>query len=363
MKVLFSTELLVSTTKTGNIKCWQGHVSQEGENFFTYSSYHQVLSNGEKSVVQNSDYYPVISTNVGRSNERSGLEQAKFNIIADMKLKQDKGYTIFGIESFNQIKSLPMLANKFGKMTGKYIKNPCYQRKENGFRLLMCDKKAWSRNGKDLGESFPHLLIDTKGVILDGELLLPEGYTFQETCEAIKKFRETSLLLEYRVFDIVDTTKTFSERYSYLLENFSNTSGIKIVDTYVDTLDKAPEYLDRFIKEGFEGLIIRDLDSYYEVNHRSQYLVKYKNFLDEEFKIVGVFEGSGGMSGCAIFTCELPNGSTVDCVPKGTIEYKKELWNRREELIGQYLTIRFQCYTDEGSLLFPVGISIRSEIE
>jgi ATP-dependent DNA ligase len=362
MEIVFSTDLLTSNTKSGNIKCWQGHVSQEGENFFTYSSYYQILSNGEKSVVQNSDYYPVISTNVGRSNERSGLEQAKFNIIADMKLKQDKGYVIEGNEN-PPMTILPMLANKFGKMTGKYIKNPCYQRKENGFRLLMCNKKAWSRNGKELGESFPHLLIDTKGVVLDGELLLPEGYTFQETCEAIKKTRETSLLLEYRVFDIVDTTKTFSERYQYLLDNFSNIPGIKIVETYIDTLDKAPEYLNRFIQEGFEGLIIRDLNSYYEVNHRSQYLVKYKNFLDAEFKIVGVSEGQGGMAGCAILTCELPNGNTVDCVPKGTIEYKKELWDRKEELIGKYLTIRFQCYTDEGSLLFPVGLCLRDEIE
>lgn len=364
MKLIHSTDILESVTKNKNKKYWQGHVSQDGEttNYYTSSSYWQILSNGDKSIIQHSQYNFAEPTNVGRINERNSREQAFFNIESDFKSKQDEGYLVEGSDQkFDKI--LPMLCKTYSKKhVEKYIKNPYHSPKLDGWRLSMCDKSAQSRNGKPvIDDAIKHLLINTNGDILDGELMLPYPYTFQETCESIKKRNDNSYKLEYHIFDLIDTTMPFKDRHKYISDKYSHFPNFKIVDAIPDSLSKCDYYLNKFIDQGYEGSIIRDGNSLYEVNTRSNYLVKYKNFLDAEFEIVDVKQGTGSMEGCAIFTCKTENG-TVDCVPKGTFEYKKDLYHRRNSLIGKYLTIKFQGYTDDKSLRFPVGIGIREDL-
>lgn len=110
--------------------------------------------------------------------------------------------------------------------------------------------------------------------------------------------------------------------------------------------------------EGYEGSIIRNVDGKYEASFRSHDLIKYKDWYDAEFLIVGVKEGKGKFKGCAIYTCQV-RSNLFDCTSPGTLEEKKEAWNNRESAIGKSLTVKYQEFTKEGIPRFPTAVAIR----
>jgi hypothetical protein len=113
------------------------------------------------------------------------------------------------------------------------------------------------------------------------------------------------------------------------------------------------------VASGYEGTIIRDPQGKYEIGHRSPSLLKLKDFQDGEFKIVGFKQGSGSFSNSIIFTCEAENGNTFDVLPEGTMEHRAELWNRRDEFLHKFLTVRYQTLTNDKVPQFPIGVTIR----
>ena len=86
---------------------------------------------------------------------------------------------------------------------------------------------------------------------------------------------------------------------------------------------------------------------------------KYKEFMEEEFKIIGFHEGTGDEKGIVIWECETPDKKQFSVRPKGTREIRKELYDNGDKYIGKLLTVIFQEYTNDGIPRFPVGKSIR----
>jgi DNA ligase-1 len=113
------------------------------------------------------------------------------------------------------------------------------------------------------------------------------------------------------------------------------------------------------LKEGYEGIMVRDLNGPYEINKRSKYLQKFKEFMEEEFKIIGYHDGTGDEKGAVIWDCEISSDKNVSVRPRGTFESRKKLFLEAEKYIGKKLTVIFQGYTEDGSLRFPVGKAIR----
>ena len=72
--------------------------------------------------------------------------------------------------------------------------------------------------------------------------------------------------------------------------------------------------------------MIRDKAGPYEPNKRSKYLQKYKEIMEEEFKIIGFHEGTGDEKGIVIWECETPDKKQFSVRPKGTREIRKELY-------------------------------------
>ena len=112
---------------------------------------------------------------------------------------------------------------------------------------------------------------------------------------------------------------------------------------------KTHEELDKVLKAalylGYEGIVI----------YTGKELLKYKPFFDEEFEITGCIQGKGKLEGL-LGTLECDNFK----VPmNGTYEYLFSLWVGREDLIGKFVTVRYQNKTKNGIPRFPRGISIR----
>lgn len=286
----------------------------------------------------------------------------------------------------------PMLANTFSfdtynkKSRAFKISFPSYiQKKYDGIRCIsyLKDDKVIleSRKGIEfqnfgkLKDQLHGLLIKLpKNFYFDGEL-----YTDKLDFEVIsglirlheKKITQKDVdsinEIEYHIYDFVDLdneTIIYKDRYKYLTDfltsNINNKSLCKTVDTIlVEKLEDIKTYHDNFVKDGYEGIMIRDMNGIYEVNKRSKYLQKFKEFLEEEFKIVGFHEGSSDEKGSVVWNCVTKDNQEFSVRPKGTFESRKKLFDEGDKYIGKLLTVIFQEYSAEGIPRFPVGKGIR----
>ena len=116
---------------------------------------------------------------------------------------------------------------------------------------------------------------------------------------------------------------------------------------------------ERFLEDGYEGTIIRNMHGPYE-NKRSYHLQKYKDFIDSEFPIVGIEEGRGKLAGhVGNFVCEY-KGNTFGVKLKGSTEFLKECYENHELWKDKWMSVKFQGYTSTNFVpRFPVGLKIR----
>ena len=368
MKIVHSTPVLQSTTRTGKAKFWQGHVVCDvtGQ-WHTQTSYWQTNNDGSSSAIQFSDPYCVYPKNVGRSNETSAEQQAHLEIGRDFKKQKDKGYAEVGQES--DVLPLPMLAHKFSDRGHKVTWPAFVQPKLNGQRMLFDGEQGWSRGGKlIIPECIAHIKEEIgelpPGVILDGELILPDNPLLQMTMTAIKKFRpELSPTLLYWVYDIVDPTRPFSERFE-TLKSLVPLGPSHIILTSTAEVESPSDVLfhhSQFVDYGYEGSMVRfDLGGY-DIGHRNNQLQKVKDFVDGEFEVLSIIEGEGRFKGAAIFECRATETQTFTVCPEGDMDYRRDLYNRREEILSttKYLTVRYQELSKDGVPIFPVGVSLR----
>ena len=343
-----------------------------------------------------------VGKNLGKKNETTPLQQAINEAQSDWKKKTEAGgmtekkpeAELAGVkadsdkESVKSVKSKPsaeknakeatnaggvphpMLAHDYNKR-GKDIKFPCYaQRKLDGVRCLAISGKGlYSRTGK----AFPHMdhiraEINSlpKGTILDGELY-SDTLNFQEIVglvkkETIKDADKPKMTQIYLcVYDTVQDG-TNEQRNAWLADLFKTHKfkALRLLPTDVaNNLDDVKRLHAEYVADGYEGLILRNKAGLYKVGHRSADLQKYKEFKDDEYKIVGFKEGDGIEKGCVIWVCETKDKKPFSVRPRGTHEQRAEAFKAASKAIGKKLTVRFQELTEDGIPRFPVGLAIR----
>ncbi len=173
--------------------------------------------------------------------------------------------------------------------------------------------------------------------------------------------------IDFHVYDMVnisnaDLESPFRQRWDRLrsMIDWPRLKKCKLVETLtVDTPDQIKPLHDRFVAEGFEGIMLRDADGPYQINKRSKYLQKYKEFMDDEFRIVGFHEGSGNEKGAVVWDCVTKDGQPFAVRPRGTFDARKLLFQDAASYIGKWLTVIFQEYSTDGIPRFPVGKGIR----
>ena len=116
---------------------------------------------------------------------------------------------------------------------------------------------------------------------------------------------------------------------------------------------------EKFVGEGWEGTMLRLHGLGYKINQRTNQLLKLKDFLEEEFKVVNVIDGKGKFVGASIFLCETPEGKIFETSPVGTMDYRRDLFQKKDEVIGTYWTVRFQAYTKDKIPQFGRAINQR----
>lgn len=368
--ILERSDIYKCLNTKNNYKYWCIEILEDTEsNVYTRQEYWQQKNDGTDSLHQYSVPKLIKPKNVGKKNETSPLEQARNEVVSSIQKELDKGYFLEGEETVQLLK--PMLALKY-VLGSKSVVWPSYiQPKHDGIRCLHNNNQFWTRLGKEIDSSITsHIKVNTADYILDGELMLPYPYSFQESIRAIKKYREdTTPQLVYYVYDCYipdNPSAPFKERWKFLnfLFAYQELQSVQLVNTKL--VHSEEEFISEHttnVSSNYEGSMLRSVDGIYAVNHRSKSLLKYKNREDDDFLIVDVIEGEGSFKECAMFVCQTTNGGTFTVVPKGSIEYKKELYQSKEAHIGKYLKVSYFGYTEDGVPKFGVGIGVRDELE
>ena len=320
--------------------------------------------------------------NIGKKNETTPVQQATSEARASWIKMKESGYSEAIKEEVDNAASvrgkgiaadvpLPMLAHEYQKRGKGFPFPQCFtQPKLDGTRCVgIPGRGLFSRLRKTIPH-MEHILAELNRIpshlILDGELYTNE-LTFQEIVGLVKKETlkvgdlEKQIKIKYHVYDIIDSTMTYEERLQELSSLWLTHTFEHIYMVPTHRCGSEAEMKTQhgiFVQQGYEGIMLRASKGLYK-NVRSVDLLKYKEFFDDEYEVVGFKEGEGGEKGCVLWTCKTEKGDIFHCRPRGTHEERAELYQKGAAYIGKKLTVRFQELTDDGIPRFPVGIAFR----
>ena len=275
-------------------------------------------------------------------------------------------------------------ANHEKKIQGKKLLEP----KLDGVRVLTvidADNRTvvqYTRNGKVL-ENFSHITegllahIDNfeRSFVLDGEIV---SSSFQALMKQVHRKdnvkADDAVLMLFDILPLSEFKKGKSilgqRRRSKFLENFKGTfdlvGNIGIVpQTEVDLADFTGELLfkefnKQAIADGYEGIMIKDVDAVYECKRSASWL-KQKPFIEVSLEVTNVEEGTGRNEGRlgALVCSGVDDGKQilVNCGSGFSDSDRSEFWDSRDSLTGQIVEVRADAVTQNQdgtySLRFP----------
>jgi DNA ligase-1 len=174
-------------------------------------------------------------------------------------------------------------------------------------------------------------------------------------------------LIKYHIFDYFDSKgskQIYSERRKKLEQMFKNNKFEYLVivpEFIVNSKEEVYDYLNKFTKDGYEGVVIRNLNFLYSQNRISD-VQKLKKFQDAEYKIIDAVNGKGRAKDSIIFILETEDGKQFRAVYKGSIEQREKLYKEKDKIIGKMATVNFQELTNTGIPRFGVVKDIRNYV-
>lgn len=342
--------------------------------------------------------------------KRTVSEQARLEYNSHLKKYTDKGYKLLpssikinnavaveafveehlgnGVTDSNGFKK-HMLAKQADKVATSVFDKIKYwygSRKIDGVRCSFYWKdgevRTASRGGGDYDASTSFMRHNPKliqffeehpDIVLDGELY-KHGKSLQQISGAARLEKDTAGMdwLEYYIYDVMDSTKTFEERLDILHditdelnlgfnpEREWDDGELKFQIVPQETVvgwANIQKLHDKYVGEGFEGIVIRDPSKVYNFGGRTNAMIKVKMYKDAEFEIVGYSEGLRPED--MVFVCKTKEGKEFEAKPMGTRELKWEYLDRMDEIIGKMATVKYFYLSDEGCPLQPVLKCIR----
>jgi DNA ligase-1 len=337
--------------------------------------YYEVSHGVKDGKMQVNRVYIHSGKNMGRSNETDAATQCLLEAHALHKKQQDrKGYSN-NPQQVSKTKIAPMLAKKFQDEQHN-ISYPCAVQPKldgvrtiahitkNGVKLLSRQNKAFVGLDHITNELAP-LYKKYGEIYLDGELF-SKDLTFQEIASLTRKsvnLTDESQKIQYWVYDIINSD-TFHQRYITWSNIILGMTHVKPTPTHI-VKDEACIHAKHkvYIGSKFEGSMVRNLSSSYKCGARSSDLLKYKDFLDDEFEIIGFKKGKGKFENIPTFLMKTKEGYEFEGVPTGTQEYRKQLCDNAKSYIGKLATVRFFEYTTGENPVprFPVIVDIERD--
>lgn len=339
---------------------------------------------------------------------RNLWQQIKLEFDHLVKEKLDKGYKLiekdpesYSEEELNEILGevitaqngvpKPMLAKSYDKITNNRVYDKQYyaSRKIDGLRCLIYlgedgELHTLSRGAMNYDAamfdilSHPKLIQlfkDNPNLIMDGECY-HHGMSLQKL-NSVARTQVTAVdyeVLQFYWYDIVDLQLPFYERLEKM-ESIRNSLDLtfdpeKTFDDGELRIQFVPQELvsgwdnikilhDKYVSEGWEGVVIRLEDCPYKPNSRTNNMIKVKSYKDSEFLVIGYELGLRGSEDMT-FRCITEDGKEFLAKPWGDRDLKEYYVENFEwEFKNKYATIKYFYYSDDGTPLQPSLKSFR----
>lgn len=263
--------------------------------------------------------------------------------------------------------------------------------KLDGVRCLIIDGVAMSRSMKPIPNLYVQKLFGKKEFNgLDGELIVGPANAkdaYRQTMIGVMT-KEGKPNAKFHVFDDYLALGSFKRRLEHVQDRlFRHWEHLKIVQHFhVRDTDELFKHENRFVENGYEGLMIRCPTGPYKHGRSTEtegYLLKLKRFADGDAKIeavqqfmsnkneakinaLGHLERSSHKANKvareklgALNVSDLKTGVVFQIGSGFTEADRVKLWKDRKKLIGQIVTYKYQPAGGKDKPRFPVFIGFR----
>ena len=281
-------------------------------------------------------------------------------------------------------------ANHESKVSGKKLLEP----KLDGVRVLTivdCEARTvvqYSRNGKEL-VNFPHITegllahIDDfdRSFVLDGEII---STSFQALMKQVHRKSDADASdAVLMLFDLLPLSEfkagkstlgqkrrtAFLKQFKGVFDKVSNIGLVPQVEVDLESTVGQMQFIEfnkDAIANGYEGIMIKDLDAKYVCKRHVAWL-KQKPFIEVSLEVTNVEEGTGRNEGRlgALVCSGVDDGKTIVVnVGSGFSDNDRiEFWADRDSVIGQIVEVRADAITQNQdgtySLRFPRFLRFR----
>ena len=341
-----------------------------------------------------SDEWNNFCRNVIRKDLRCGISDKTFNKVVK---KSEYEIPIFGCQ---------LATNSEGRPEMKGLKR--LEPKLDGVRVLMrvvyndqgeCVTTCFSRNGKifenfslieqQVQDNYISLVRASKdrsltaGFWLDGEVI---GNSFQELMrQARRKENAKADDSVFNIFDIIPVDDwergywnaqlhkrvVLLEKLRPVIDNMPNVELLPHIMVDLDTgegRDQLMRYAKDNVNAGFEGIMIKDINSPYECK-RNTFWMKWKPTITVDLTVVGLEEGTGRNQGrLGALVCEGTDDGKFIQVNVGSgysDEDRDSYWTNSKDVIGRTAEVLCDIITQNQdgtySLRFPRFVRFRDD--
>lgn len=196
-----------------------------------------------------------------------------------------------------------------------------------------------------------------EGACLDGELYIP-GYKVNDINSFVKNEKlPQHLLLQYWCYDIAIDNMSYEARRKFKMDNISRlcytfdtyeqhlnnkSKFILLPDVVISDINDATRFRDKFIGLGFEGLIVRDVNSAYQFGARNLAMLKYKRIDDAKFKIVDIIPEGVRTNLCKFVLQNDINDELFEATGNFDHSRQEYILKHKEDFIGKLATCEFR---------------------
>ncbi len=229
------------------------------------------------------------------------------------------------------------------------------------------EKTLYTRNGKEIF-GFEHIRNYLERVCTvnhldfnDGELF-SKDLLFEEIQSIVTTKKEISLERKNKIFfNLFAISAKNLEHFcetTNMLRAYASNEFFNVVEYYlVNSREEIERLHDRFVDAGYEGIMLRDTKELYNFE-RSNALLKYKKFKEDDFEIIDVEFGRPRTKyENEIVRLKVVKENIESWVGTGLTDSTraklKKLY-KDKELFGKLVEIKYQNVTEDNSLRFPV---------
>ena len=194
--------------------------------------------------------------------------------------------------------------------------------------------------------------------LLDGEFYI-EGEPLQIIQSAVKSFDFNTPRVVFVLFDLAIPDFTNIERWQHIKNEIrlDLNSPIERIKTFkVRSDEEAQRLCDKFISQGYEGIILRDREAMYGFGSRRNNMLKLKRTISEDFTIVRIIPQPKGELG--MFVCK-HKGKEFKVNPTFSDSEKALLLLHPSNYIGKKLQTTFYEWTMDEKPLHIIEPVIR----